>query len=104
MEGTTGLRHGARYSEDSSHLEPAFRIGSWNQIPKTTYSIYLSDEVQSQMEKRFKNPAVKLTEAVAAERLKRAGVTLGPNLGITPPKERKASGFSRGLVKRLAGG
>ena len=65
---------------------------------------YLSAEVQSQMEKRFKNPAVKLSEAVAAERLKRAGVTLGPNLGITPPKERKASGFSRGLVKRLAGG
>jgi hypothetical protein len=56
------------------------------------------------MEKRFKNPAVKLSEAVAAERLKRAGVTLGPNLGITPPKERKVSGFSRGLVKRLAGG
>jgi hypothetical protein len=46
----------------------------------------------------------KLSEAVAAERLKRAGVTLGPNPGITPPKERKASGFSRGLVKRLAGG
>jgi len=32
------------------------------------------------------------------------GVTLGRNLGITPSKERKASGFSRDVVKRLAGG
>jgi hypothetical protein len=60
--------------------------------------------MSTRLDKRFENQAVKLSEAVAAERLKRAGVTLGPNLGITSPKQRKNSGFSRSLVKRLAGG
>jgi hypothetical protein len=55
--------------------------------------------------KPLKNPTLRLSEEVAAARLRRAGVTLGADLHLPrPPKPLKGNGFRASLVKRLAGG
>jgi hypothetical protein len=50
------------------------------------------------------NHGVRLAEQVATERLRRAGVTLGKDLGLPTPRSAKKDRFSRTLIKRLAGG
>ena len=50
------------------------------------------------------NPSLKLAEQVAEARLKRAGVTLGDDLGLPKPKGSRKDGLPPALVKRLAGG
>ena len=50
------------------------------------------------------NHGVKLAEQVATERLRRAGVTLGKDLGLPTPRSAKKDRFSSTLIKRLAGG
>ncbi|MEJ1961869.1 MAG: hypothetical protein WDO56_10145 [Gammaproteobacteria bacterium] len=54
--------------------------------------------------KLLANHAPRLTEQVAAARLKHAGVVLGKDLGLKTPKSGKNDLFSPGLIKRLAGG
>jgi hypothetical protein len=56
------------------------------------------------VKKLLENPALELTERVAAERLKRAGVTVGKDLNLATPKSGKKGRFSSTLIKRLAGG
>ena len=50
------------------------------------------------------NHGVKLAQQVATERLRRAGVTLGEDLGLPTPRFKKKDRFSQTLLKRLAGG
>ena len=60
--------------------------------------------MNARTKKLFENHAVKLSEEIAAERLKRADVVLAPGLGIAIPRSHRRNGFSRSLIKRLAGG
>lgn len=46
---------------------------------------------------------LELAEEVAAVRLRRAGVTLGQDLGLPRPKPAKKNRFPAKLVRRLAG-
>ena len=55
-------------------------------------------------EKLLANHGVKLAGQVATERLRRAGVKLGKDLGLPTPRSAKKDRFSRSLIKRLAGG
>lgn len=50
------------------------------------------------------NHGLNLEAQVAAERLRRAGVTLGKDLGLSVTKPAKKDRFSPTLIKRLAGG
>jgi hypothetical protein len=54
--------------------------------------------------KLLQNPALGLTEQVAAARLRRAGVTLGKDLGLPAPKRGRNARYPTALIKRLAGG
>ena len=56
-----------------------------------------------QIKERLKNPALKLCEAIAAERLKRAGVTLGDDLGLRPATPHTEE-FPPELIRKIAGG
>jgi hypothetical protein len=51
--------------------------------------------------KLLENPSLRLTEQVAAARLKRAGVTLGADLGLPKPKASRKGGFSPSLIKEF---
>jgi hypothetical protein len=55
-------------------------------------------------QKLLQNPALKLAEQVAEARLKRAGVTLGKDLGLPKPKSSRKDGLPSSLIRRLAGG
>ena len=57
----------------------------------------------NQIKELLKNPALKLGEAIAAERLKLAGVTLGDDLGLRPAKSHPEE-FPPELIRKLAGG
>ena len=59
-----------------------------------------------QIKERLKNPALKLAEEIAAARLKRAGVTLGGDLGLLPAKPAAPAdeAFSPELIAKIAGG
>jgi hypothetical protein len=59
--------------------------------------------MSDQIKKLLKNPALKLCEAIAAERLKRAGVTLGDDWGLRPA-EPHAEEFPPELIRKIAGG
>jgi hypothetical protein len=52
----------------------------------------------------LQNPSLRLAEQVAEARLKRAGVTLGEDLGLPKPKGNRKDGLPPALIKRLAGG
>ena len=56
-----------------------------------------------QIKERLKNPALQLCEAIAAERLKRAGVKLGDDLGLRPVNPH-AEEFHPELIRKIAGG
>ena len=56
-----------------------------------------------QIKKLLKNPALKLGEAIAAERLKRAGVKLGDDLGLRPVNPH-AERYPAELIRKIAGG
>lgn len=56
------------------------------------------------IKKLLKNPALRLAEEIAAERLKRAGVKLGPDWGLPTPKSNPDEGFSPELIRKLGGG
>jgi hypothetical protein len=55
------------------------------------------------VKKLLENPALELTGQIAAERLKRAGVTVGKDLKLATPRSGKKGRFSATLIKRLAG-
>jgi hypothetical protein len=54
--------------------------------------------------KLLQNPALGLAEQVAEARLKRAGVTLGKDLGLPKPKNSRKDRLPSALIRRLAGG
>lgn len=54
--------------------------------------------------KLLRNHGLKLAEQVAEARLKRAGVTLGKDLGLPKPKRSRKDGLPSALIRRLAGG
>lgn len=54
---------------------------------------------------RLKNPALRLAQEIAAERLKQAGVKLSPKFSRHPPvKAATEEKYSPELIRRLAGG
>ena len=57
-----------------------------------------------QIKERLKNPALKLGEAIAAARLKRAGVTLGDDWGLRRAKPHAGEAFPPELIRKIAGG
>ena len=60
----------------------------------------MTDDTQ----KMLANRALKLSEDIAAARLKQAGVTLDKDLGLKNPRQDANSGFTPTQLKRLAGG
>ena len=54
--------------------------------------------------KLLANHGLNLARQVATERLRRAGVTLDKDLGLSTAKPAKKDRFSPALIKRLAGG
>jgi hypothetical protein len=59
----------------------------------------MNDEIKELL----KNPALKLAEAIAAARLKRAGVKLGDDLGLRPVNPHHDR-YPPELIRKLAGG
>ena len=59
----------------------------------------MTDEIKELL----KNPALKLCEAIAAEQLKRAGVTLGEDWGLRPANPH-ADRYPPELIRKIAGG
>jgi hypothetical protein len=57
-----------------------------------------------QIKERLKNPALKLAEEIASARLKRAGVQLGDDWGLRPPKPPTEEAFPPELIRKIAGG
>jgi hypothetical protein len=60
----------------------------------------MTDDIQ----KLLRNPALRLAEEIAAARLKRAKVKLGPDWGLPTPQSRPDEGFSPELLRKVAGG
>jgi hypothetical protein len=60
----------------------------------------MTDEIRELL----KNRALRLTEAIAAARLKRAGIRLGEDWGLPTPRANPEGRFSPELIRRLAGG
>jgi hypothetical protein len=56
------------------------------------------------IKKLLENRALNFSEELTAARLKRAGVTLGEDLGLPTPKSHPNRGFSPELIRKLAGG
>lgn len=59
----------------------------------------MTDEIKKLLE----NPALKLCEAIAAERLKRAGVKLGDDWGLRPVNPHTER-YPPELIRKIAGG
>lgn len=51
----------------------------------------------------LKNPARRLSEEIAAARLERAKVKLGPDWNLPTPKSHPQEGFSPELIRKLGG-
>jgi hypothetical protein len=56
------------------------------------------------LRKLFENHPFELSEQVTAERLKRAGVVLGNDLGLQRGKSKPRTRYPASIVKTLAGG
>lgn len=56
------------------------------------------------IKKLLENPALDFSEELTAARMKRAGLTLGEDLGVPIPKSDPNRGFSPELIRKLAGG
>jgi hypothetical protein len=59
----------------------------------------MTDDIRKLLE----NPALSLLEAIAAARLKRAGVTLSEDWGLPAPRANPDGRFSPELIRRLGG-
>jgi hypothetical protein len=99
MEEVMVSKLAIRYSPDSDHSK--LSAEPWLEMARIAYIlITLEFQMPKTSKKLLQNHSLELTRQVAAERLRRAGVTLGPDLGLPRPK----SGKTGALIKRLAGG
>ena len=90
---------GIPYSPDSDHSK--LGAEAWLEMTRIAYILIASESYMPKTSKKLlQNHSLELTKQVAAERLRRAGVTLGPDLRLPRPK----SGKTGALIKRLAGG
>jgi hypothetical protein len=52
----------------------------------------------------FKNQALELPEQVTEERMRKAGIVLDDDLGLTPDRSKPRPRFPASAIKKLAGG
>jgi hypothetical protein len=55
-------------------------------------------------QKFFKNLALELSEQVTEERMRKAGIVLADDLGLTPDRSKPRPRFAASAIKALAGG